>query len=167
MKEIELWKFAYNKLKNNISLILLVVVDSGKSSPGRAGFKMVLADDGEVIGTIGGGIMEHTLLKEAKENLNEQKSFCYVKKLIHNKNVDGNKSGLICGGTQTMIIKSLQTDETKSVAQILENFENLEKGLLVINQSGISFLSSKTNEEQISFSFTSFCICSVSHFFRL
>jgi xanthine dehydrogenase accessory factor len=116
---------------------------------------MILADDGEVIGTIGGGIMEHALLKEAKEILAEKKNFCYVKKLFHNKDAKGDKSGLICGGTQTMIIKSLHNDEIKSIEQILKNFEDLEKGLLVINPSGISFLSSKTNEKPISFSFTS------------
>ena len=155
MKEIELWKFAYDKLKKNISSVLLVVADSSKSSPGRAGFKMILAEDGEVIGTIGGGIMEHYLLKEAKENLAKKKKYCYVKKLFHNKDAKKDKSGLICGGTQTMIIKSLHNDEIKSIDQILKNFEDLEKGLLVINPSGISFLSSMTNKEPISFSFTS------------
>ena len=155
MKEIELWRFAHEKLKNNISVILLVVADSGKSSPGRAGFKMTLAGDGEVIGTIGGGIMENALLEEAKKNLAHKEKLCYTKKLFHNKNASGDKSGLICGGTQTMIIKSLHTNDTDSIAQVLKHFENLEKGLLVINQSGISFLTSKTNEKPISFLFTS------------
>lgn len=155
MKEIELWKFVYQKLKNNISIILLVVAESSNSSPGRTAFKMALANDGDVIGTIGGGIMEHGLLEEAKRQLTRNEKICYVKKLYHNKNASGDKSGLICGGTQTMIIKSLYPDETESIALILKNFENLEKGLLVINQSGISFLPSKTNKEQILFSFTS------------
>ena len=155
MKEIELWKFANDKLKKNISSVLLVVADSSKSSPGRAGFKMILAEDEDVIRTIGGGIMENSLLKEAKENLKKQKSFCYVKKLFHNKNAKEEKSGLICGGTQTMIIKSIYKGDQNSISKTLKNFENLEKGLLVINQMGISFVPSKINKEQISFSYSS------------
>ena len=153
MKEIELWKFADQKLKDDISLILLVVADSSKSSPGRAGFKMILAGDGENIGTIGGGIMEHSLMEEAREKLNSKNRFCYVKKLIHSKNASVNYSGLNCGGTQTMIIKSLHKDETKTIAQILKNFENQQTGLLIINKAGISFLKSDTNEEPVLFSF--------------
>lgn len=155
MKEIELWKFVHEKLRKNTSVILLVVADTSNSSPGRAGFKMALADDDDVIGTIGGGIMEYSLLEEAKSLLSRNEKICYVKKLYHNKNASGDKSGLICGGTQTMIIKSFLPDETESISLILKNFENLEKGLLVINQSGISFLTSNTNKEQILFSFTS------------
>ncbi len=155
MKEIELWKFAYQKLRDNVSLILMVVAETSKSSPGRAGFKMILADDGEVIGTIGGGIMEHSLMEEAREKLISKKKFCYVKKLFHNKNAKVNNSGLNCGGTQTMIIKSLHNDEKKTIAQILKNFENTEKGLLTLNKLGISFLNSETNKEPIAFSFKS------------
>jgi xanthine dehydrogenase accessory factor len=155
MKEIELWKFVHEKLKNNMSVIFFVVAETSNSSPGRAGFKMALADDGDVIGTIGGGIMEHSLLEEAKIQLSRNEKICYVKKLYHNKHASGDKSGLICGGTQTMIIISLHADETKSIALILQNFENLEKGLLLIDQSGISFLPSKINTAEISFSFTS------------
>lgn len=155
MKEIDLWTFAHEKLKNNIPFILLVVADSHKSSPGRAGFKMILSDDGETIGTIGGGIMEHALLEEARSYLTRKEKICYTKKLSHNKNASGDKSGLICGGTQTMIIKSFDTNETELVGGILENFLNLEQGLLVLNPSGISFLPSKINTDEISFSFTS------------
>ena len=153
MKEIELWKFANQKLKDNIPLILLVVADSSKSSPGRAGFKMILSGDGENIGTIGGGIMEHSLMEEAHEKLNSKEKHCYVKKLFHNKNAYINYSGLNCGGTQTMIIKSLHKNETKTITQILKNFENQQTGLLIINKAGISFLKSDTNKEPVLFSF--------------
>ena len=45
--------------------MLLVVAESSGSSPGRRGYKMAIASDGELIGSIGGGVMEVNSLKRA------------------------------------------------------------------------------------------------------
>jgi xanthine dehydrogenase accessory factor len=150
MKEIELWKFIQKKLSNNHTVALLVVADSNKSSPGRKGFKMALSDDNETAGTIGGGIMEHIILEEAVVKLINKEITCTIRRLSHNKNASVNPSGLICGGTQTVIIKIISPSEKIIVEDILKSYENLDKGLLIINQSGISFLHTMVNEKAIS-----------------
>ena len=66
MKELELWTFVNSKLEKNIPVMLLAVADSFKSSPGRAGFKLALAKNESLIGTIGGGIMEHDMFLQEK-----------------------------------------------------------------------------------------------------
>ena len=45
--------------------MLLVVAESSGSSPGRQGFKMIVAED-ELAGSIGGGVMEVALVELAK-----------------------------------------------------------------------------------------------------
>ena len=57
-QKIELWHFVASRLANGESVMLLVVGASSGSSPGRAGYKMAVAPDGELCGSIGGGRRE-------------------------------------------------------------------------------------------------------------
>ena len=83
MKEFNLWAFIKNHIKKDGAVILMVVVDSEYSSPGRAGFKMVVSKNKEMIGSIGGGRMEHNLVEDAVKNLNSSKNVLWLKKLYH------------------------------------------------------------------------------------
>ena len=47
-KELELWQFAASRLNKGEDVMLLVVATSSGSSPGRAGYKMAVAADGEL-----------------------------------------------------------------------------------------------------------------------
>ncbi len=155
MKEIELWKFIEEKLNSDLEVILMVVAESSKSSPGRAGFKMAISGDNKLAGTVGGGIMEHRLLEECKRYFESGKKINLVKKLYHNKTSPGEKSGLICGGTETIILKSLQEKDKTSISKIIKHYDNLESGTLKIDQSGILFNESNTHQSKISFDFRS------------
>jgi hypothetical protein len=64
-KELEIWQFAAKQLKRGGEVMLLVVTESSGSSPGRQGFKMIVAGD-EMRGSIGGGVMEVSLVEQAK-----------------------------------------------------------------------------------------------------
>lgn len=70
---MEIFKFIENKLQHNQKVMLLFVVESIGSSPGRAGFSMAVADDESFEGTIGGGIMEYKLV-ESKEFITAKSS---------------------------------------------------------------------------------------------
>ena len=63
MKEMELWKFLLETINTSKKALLLIVADSSNSSPGRQGFKMVITEDAEQFGTIGGGIMEKDMIE--------------------------------------------------------------------------------------------------------
>ena len=56
-KELELLQFVETQLQRNQKVVLMVVVQSLGSSPGRPGFKMAVAEDGTLFGSIGGGVM--------------------------------------------------------------------------------------------------------------
>ncbi len=49
--------------------MLLYVLESKGSSPGRQGFFMVVNATGEMEGSVGGGIVEHKFVELAKEQL--------------------------------------------------------------------------------------------------
>ena len=70
-KELELWQFVASHLDNGESVMLLVVAGSSGSSPGRAGYKMAVAADGDLCGSIGGGVMEVNLVELSRAFLSE------------------------------------------------------------------------------------------------
>ena len=68
-KDLQLWKSALSALHSGEECVLLVVVESLGSSPGRAGFKALVTSGGALFGSIGGGSMEHKLVELARARL--------------------------------------------------------------------------------------------------
>lgn len=146
-KEFEIWKFAAGKLKQNETLILLVVAESSGSSPGRQGFKMVVSRD-EMRGSIGGGVMETELVHSAKRKvqsfrnksaiLNPQSE---IIEQVHRKN-SVNSSGMICSGKQTVISFALTEFDLKTVEKIIVALEKNHTKTLQISNSEFQILDS-------------------------
>ena len=54
---MKFWKHLLSKLRDTQNVYLLTVIENIGSSPGRKGFKMLVAEDGFIFGSIGGGVM--------------------------------------------------------------------------------------------------------------
>ena len=155
MKEVNFWKFIFNRITTGFPVILMIVADSSKSSPGRQGFKMAVSSGGELAGTVGGGIMEHNLVEQCRGYLKDERNINQVKKLFHNKTSAGEKSGLICGGTETIIIRTLTADNANFISDIISSFENLKGGIFQIDPVRISFNVTNTRGRAIFFNYES------------
>jgi xanthine dehydrogenase accessory factor len=129
IKELALWQFIANQLKINEKVMLLVVVNSTGSSPGRQGFKMAINTEGGLCGSIGGGIMEIKLVELAKDFLQKEDNVAFLKKQIHHKNAPHDQSGMICSGEQTILFYTLLKKDLPMVEQIVQS---LEKSLPMI-----------------------------------
>ncbi len=123
----------------------MCVVESNGSSPGRQGFKMVVTEN-ELQGSIGGGIMEHKFVEQAKEILRKQTEELIVKKQIHSKNVSTNQSGMICSGEQTLAVYPVKEKDLHQIEKIVEalathqpiTFQFSEAGFLILNDDDLS-----------------------------
>ncbi|WP_264521969.1 XdhC family protein [Flavobacterium sp. N1994] len=111
-------------LQSEKRLVLMVVIANEGSSPGRKGFKMVVAKN-QMSGTIGGGIMEHKLVEFAQSLLEKPSFEPFIKHQIHDKSAPKDQSGMICSGQQTIAFYDITTDFLPSVDQILtkDNFQ--------------------------------------------
>ena len=132
-RELEIWQFAAERLRQNESVMLLVVAESSGSSPGRQGFKMIVAHD-ELSGSIGGGVMEVALVEKAKFQISNFKFQIYseIVEQIHRKNLP-NSSGMICSGWQTVVLFGLNSEHLKTVEQIIYALENNQSCRLQIS----------------------------------
>jgi xanthine dehydrogenase accessory factor len=136
MKEINLWNFIHKTLSSDKKAVLLTVAESSNSSPGRQGFKMAVAEDAEVFGTIGGGIMEKDMIEYSLDLLfgNETKT---IKRLHHTDKTKYEKSGLICGGYQIIIFSVMDKSQIGLIDKIIFLSKEKQNGELVISAAGI------------------------------
>jgi xanthine dehydrogenase accessory factor len=66
---MDVYKVASELKSKNQAFVIACVVNAIGSSPGKAGFKMIVKSDGTSIGTVGGGAIEAEVIREAKNCL--------------------------------------------------------------------------------------------------
>ncbi|MEO8072729.1 MAG: XdhC family protein, partial [Acidobacteriota bacterium] len=136
-KELEIWQFAAERLKRDESVMLLVVAESSGSSPGRQGFKMIVARD-ELCGSIGGGVMEVALVELAKGERRKAKgeNKSVIIEQVHRKN-SPHSSGMICSGKQTVIFFELNPAHLKTIQNTANSLETFQPKTLRISNAEI------------------------------
>ena len=130
---VDVWRFVCDRLRRRKHVVLLVVVESKGSAPGRTGFKMAVGANGKLVGTIGGGKIEYDTVEEARRMLREKSPRAVVRVKVHLLE-HPQTSGMICGGQQTVLIYPCRTDDLPAVELLL----NQKPGTLRISRTGIS-----------------------------
>lgn len=154
MKGLATWELIEQSLEKNIPVMLLYVLESKGSSPGRQGFFMAVTDDDSpgspnMEGSIGGGIMEHKFVEMARERLKEQGTVnkAQVRKQYHDKTAAKNQSGMICSGEQTIFLYPVQQKDKKTIQTIISSLAQNKNGTLVLSPAGIDFTDSIPEED--------------------
>ncbi len=119
---MDLWIRIYEQVKAGKKCCLLLIIESIGSSPGRQGFKMLVQEDGDIFGSIGGGVMEHAIVEEARGLLMQATlPKHYIKRQVHQgRGPDG--SGMICSGEQTVLFLPLDQLAEAKIDLILQVF---------------------------------------------
>jgi len=131
---MNVWEFIQDKLSASIPVMLLYVLESEGSSPGRKGFKMAVAADKTFCGTIGGGIMEHKLVEKAKAMLQQNEKNVLLIRQHHDKEHANNQSGMICSGSQLNAFIPLTTSDKETIRKIIAE----DKTILQLSPAGIA-----------------------------
>ncbi len=123
--------------------MLLYVLESNGSSPGRQGFFMAVSANDGMEGSIGGGIMEYKCVEMAREKLRDLSDVLQagtIKKQIHNKTAAKNQSGMICSGEQTVLLYALQQKDLEAVKQLTASWEKNKNGTLILSPEGVGYI---------------------------
>src|SRR5512143_255779 len=80
---------------------LATIVNVRGSIPSSAAAKMLVRDDGSIVGTIGGGCVEADVWQAAREVMEQEKPRSLSFDLNNNPSYD---TGLVCGGTLEIVI---------------------------------------------------------------
>lgn len=138
MIELKLWQFVLSQLEAGAPVVLMCVLESHGSSPGRRGFKMAVSSK-RIVGSIGGGMMEHKFVELAKERLLEETDNFLVKKQVHSKEAKLNQSGMICSGEQTIYLSPVKQDDIGTIRLLINSLEQCQHGALKFSPLGIQF----------------------------
>lgn len=141
-KQLPTWQFIQNSLQQNIEVMLLYVLESKGSSPGRQGFCMAVNVDGEMTGSLGGGIMEHKFVEMAKSKLRLSAKESSVHHQLHDKQAIKNQSGMICSGEQTIFLYTVQRDDAIAINLLVQSLQQNKNGTLQLTPNGVSVLES-------------------------
>ena len=136
-EHIAFWEFIDQCLVQNLPCMLLLVVDHQGSSPGRTGFKMGINAAGEMMGSIGGGVMEHKLVELSKKWLAEGKQVIELKRQVHKAEVGKDRSGMICSGEQQVAMISLDKHTKGLVTSIITALQNQSSQYLSLSNQGL------------------------------
>lgn len=134
---MQFWNTIVSEIKNGYNLVLLYVIESKGSSPGRQGFKMAVSQSGLLVGSIGGGIMEHKLVELCKSELLQAPFSPFIKKQVHLADIPSNKSGMICSGEQTIAFYHLPSAELNLIQQIKLAYQPAHTSQLSFSNQGI------------------------------
>ncbi|MCZ6674166.1 MAG: XdhC family protein [Verrucomicrobia bacterium] len=147
---LAIWKKVADELDSHYKVFLAIVVDHQKGSPGTARAQLLYTEAGEILGTIGGGIMEARLLEEAHNQLRSGKIKPTLRTLYHHpRNEDA--SGLICGGAQSLVTMVLDNDHRPIVHSLLNRLEHDQPGSLILSPSGLNIEEEDLNEPSTRF----------------
>lgn len=138
-KSLSTWQLIDKSLQQNQPVMMLYVLESHGSSPGRQGFLMAVNVLDEMDGSIGGGIMEHKFVEMAKEKLRNATSELSIRTQYHDKETSHDQSGMICSGDQTILLYRIQPSDGFAIQNIVTCLEQDKNGLLDLSPIGIRF----------------------------
>lgn len=136
--QLAVWEFISQKQQAGWPVVLLLVLESKGSSPGRQGFRMAVSADDDFCGTIGGGIMEHKFVETARDMLRKDKAEAALQRQVHDKS-SSEQSGMICSGEQTLWIYPVRQDDLAHIDRLILSLKKDRNGSLTIIPSGIFF----------------------------
>jgi xanthine dehydrogenase accessory factor len=147
MKDIQLWKFLDDELQHRHPVVLIVVVDYEKGSPGKTGFKLAFNAQKKCVGTIGGGIMEHSLIEQYSKQLVEKKTVRELRTLVHSPQTNrGEPSGLSCAGSQTIFSLSLNESDGSTVHALYRAWAEQLPVKMILTNRGLGCADEKNAE---------------------
>lgn len=105
----EIFRRLYEMVENEQPAALVTVLEVRESAPGKPGFKMLVDPEGNTTGTVGGGLIEATLIKEAMAAIKDNTPKMGTYKL--DRETAGG-IGMLCGGEITAFIDVIVRRET-------------------------------------------------------
>jgi len=148
---MDAWEFIQKELELDRPAILMVVVDSQGSSPGRQGFKMAVSTN-DIFGSIGGGIMEHKLVEFCKSELRKKKLGIKFMHQYHDNTEGKDQSGMICSGKQSIAFIPF-FENSAFIDQVVTANKKSEEFVLQINNQQINYLESDENQKRLKFTY--------------
>ena len=130
-----LWVKAVRLLERGESFVLATVIRTRGSTPRKAGSRMIVCRNGDIVGSLGGGCVEGDVWSAATEML--KRGNPATRKQYHLNEPVESPHGMICGGTMEFLLEPVdRPDEFFPIARAV--LAAIEGGAPVSVATGIS-----------------------------
>lgn len=109
MVKKEFYERLYQIVEGDEPVALVTLLKTSGSAAGKPGFKMLVDHKGDIVGTIGGGLVEATAIQEATEALQKNVPRISTYKL---DTEEAGGLGMVCGGEITVFIDIITPPDT-------------------------------------------------------
>lgn len=133
----DFWQELLRPLQAGEHCVLMCVVESTGSSPGRAGFKMFVSSSGTMCGSIGGGSMEHKLVELARSLMDQPERYPLRKRQVHQPGIGQDRSGMICSGEQMVVFHLLQPVHEGFIRSVIKDLDEAVGVNLELSHEGL------------------------------
>lgn len=106
---------------------------------------MAVWPDGQIFGTIGGGIMEHKLVELALSKMQTGELDNFIKQQNHSKS-ESERSGMICSGKQTVGFCFLRDENSPEIEAIIEAFSSDKEQSILFSDQDALLLETSVNK---------------------
>lgn len=112
------------ELEAGRSMVLARIIRQHGSAPRRTGTMMLVLADGSILGTIGGGILEKTVIQKAPVVLENQRTTLMDFDMSAD---DAAVDGMLCGGSAVVCLEPISADDPEAsklfpaIVQVLRN----------------------------------------------
>ena len=114
------WEQVGGHLDRGERVFVACVAEHTRGSPGTAGAKLLVAEGGGLFGTIGGGMMEHRLVEQGRAVLRAGEAQPEKRTLVHSDTAEGERSGMVCEGSQTNVFCVLAGHRDRATVRAVE-----------------------------------------------
>jgi xanthine dehydrogenase accessory factor len=105
LTQSEVYQEIHKAQSNGRKLAVATIVTTSGSTPQRTGAKLLVFEDGQIMGTVGGGCVEADVWSEAREALAEGEPRLCRFTLRDAPDVPVDEEGMICGGEMEVFIE--------------------------------------------------------------
>lgn len=124
-------------LERGEKAVLVTVVDSTGHAPGKAGFKMLVLWR-SVMGSVGGGAIEHEAIELARRHLLEKEiPEPFIIDRVHRHSDPNNPSGMICGRSQTLSFHMFSPEDRQNIQKFVDAYRHDRSYEIVLAERGI------------------------------
>lgn len=144
-----IWHKLVAELEAGRRVFLVLVIDSTRGSPGTPSSALLVTEEGEQTGTIGGGCMEQNLYQQALDALHNGWYTTRINRLEHRDTGKDNASGLVCGGSQTNLLSLVDPSRLATAKAVAEHFKYDRAGVLTVSSEAWTFESGRQSSKSL------------------
>lgn len=109
-----------DRLERGESVVTGAVVRSSGSVPRTSGARMLVCEDGSLIGSVGGGAVEGACRKKANQLLASGEK--YVQADFHMGASDAAADGMVCGGSVSVLLQRIEPGALEMLSQLRSGY---------------------------------------------